>query len=64
MVLAITAIFDVVQIVAGLFAQQAKRLGTCHMELLLATGLVALHAGADMRLRAFTQICAYVADCK
>lgn len=48
MVLAVAAILDVVQIVAGLFAKEAEGLRAGHVELLLATGLIALHAGAHL----------------
>lgn len=44
MVLAVSAVLDIVQIVAGLLAEESELLGACHVELLLATGLVALHA--------------------
>lgn len=43
MVLAIAAVLDVVQIIAGLLAKQAQTLGTGDVKLLLTTGLVALH---------------------
>jgi len=46
-VLAVAAVLDVVHVVAGLFAEEAHGLGAGHVELLLAAGLVALHARAD-----------------
>lgn len=46
--LAIATVLDVVQIVAGLLAEQPQALGTGHMKLLLAVGLIALHTGADI----------------
>lgn len=47
--LAVSAVFNVVQIVAGLLAEQAESLSAGHMKLLPAAGLVALHAGPHVR---------------
>lgn len=45
MMLAVAAVLYVVQIVASFLAEQPQLLGARHVELLLAAGLVALHAG-------------------
>ena len=47
--LAVAAVFDIVHIVSGLFAQQAQSLGAGHVEMLLAAGFVTLHARAKFR---------------
>lgn len=63
-VLAVAAVLDVVQVVAGLLAQQTQLLGTGHVELLLAARLVALHARAHGRLGPLVQLLANVARCE
>lgn len=52
--LTVPTVFNVVQVVAGLLAQQTKRLGTRHMELLFAARFVALHTRSGGRTRWFT----------
>lgn len=46
--LAVAAVLDVVQIVAGLLTEQPQALGTGHMKLLLAVRLIALHTGPNI----------------
>lgn len=46
MMLTVSAVLHVVQIVSCFLAEQTKLLGACNMELLLATGFVALHTGS------------------
>lgn len=60
-ILAVATIFYIIQIIAGLFAQQAQRLRARHVKLLLAAGFIALHTGAEAGLRAFTLVVANVA---
>lgn len=60
MMLAVAAVLDVVQIVASFLAEQTQLLGAGHVELLLATGFVALHAGTRRRARAFAHFLADV----
>lgn len=55
-ILTVSAVLDVVQIVAGLLAKQAQLLSAGHVKLLFATGFVALHAGTGCRLRTFSAI--------
>lgn len=54
MMLAISAILDVIQIVPCFLAKQSKLLSTCHVELLFATRLVALHTSTCCRARSFS----------
>lgn len=60
MMLAVAAVLDVVQIVAGFLAEQPQLLGARHVKLLLAAGLVALHAGTRRRTGAFAHFLADV----
>lgn len=46
MMLTVPAVLDVVQVVASFLAEQPQLLGARHVELLLATGFVTLHAGS------------------
>lgn len=64
MMLAVSAVLDVVQVVTGFFAKQSQRLRTSHMKLLLASGFVALHASSNVRLRTLSYLLANVTDCK
>lgn len=61
--LAVPAVFHVVQVVACLLAQEAQLLGTSYVELLPTARLVALHARAHLRLRALVQLLTNVAGC-
>lgn len=61
MMLAVPAVLDIVQIVARFLTEQSKLLGTRDVELLLATGFVALHTGARRRSRSFAHLLANVA---
>lgn len=56
MMLAIAAVLDVVQIIAGFLAEQTQLLSARHVELLLAAGLVTLHAGARRRTRTLAHL--------
>lgn len=49
MMLTVAAILDIIQIVAGLFAQQPVLLCTSYVKLLSAAGFVALHARSTGR---------------
>lgn len=62
--LAIATVLDIVQVVAGLLAQQPQLLGTGHVKLLPTSGLVALHTRTHCRLRALVQLLANVTRCK
>lgn len=62
MVLAVAAVLDVVEIIAGLFAEQAELLGTGYVELLLAPGFIALHAGAHAGAAPFAHVLANVTN--
>lgn len=61
--LTVTAVFHIVQIVAGLFAQQTERLGACDVKLLLAIGFIALHTCAHLGLGAFAHLLTDVTVC-
>lgn len=45
MMLAVTAVLDIVQIVSSFLAEKSELLSASHVKLLLAAGFVALHAG-------------------
>lgn len=62
--LAVAAVLNIVQIVASLLAEQAQALGAGHMELLLAIGLITLHAGSDIGTIWLPDFQANVAGCK
>lgn len=62
MMLAISTVLNVVQIIASLLAEQAQTLGAGNMKLLLAIGLVALHAGTDISTIRFADLQANVAS--
>lgn len=60
MMLAVAAVLDIVQIVAGFLTEQPQLLGTRHVELLLTARLVALHAGTCSRTRPLAHLLADV----
>lgn len=60
MMLAVAAVLDIVQVIAGLLTQQAQALGTRDMELLLTVRLVALHTSAHSSPMRFAQVLANV----
>lgn len=64
MMLAISAIFHVVEIVAGFLAEQAQSLRARDMKLLPAARLVTLHTGPHVRSAASTLFLADVARLK
>lgn len=63
MMLAIATVLHIVQIIAGLLAEQAQTLGAGHMELLLAVCLVALHAGTHIGTIRLAYLQANVTSC-
>lgn len=62
MMLTVAAVFDIVQIVAGLLAEQTQSLSACHVKLLLTSWFIALHARANIRLIRFAHLLANVAN--
>lgn len=54
--LTVAAVLDIVQVIASLFTQKTQLLCTCHVELLLASRLITLHACTSSCLRSFPAI--------
>lgn len=60
MMLAVSTILDIVQVISCLFTQQSQLLSTSHVELLLTSGLIALHTSPNSRFSFFASFMANV----